>query len=77
MNNKFGLSDDLYNSFEKLQEQHFNAWDSESRREQHSIGNIERIKHNSKDDLLYVYYQETARFEKVWYHYDTNKGVWW
>lgn len=76
-NNQFGLSDELYNRFKKLQEKHFNAWESNNRREQHSIDNIERVKYNPSEDLFYVYYKETEHFDKVWYHYDTHEGVWW
>lgn len=77
MDNKFGLSDILHNRFKRLHDKHLNAWESTERREQHSLDNIERVKYNSDEDLFYVYYKETEHFKKTWYHYDTNRGVWW
>ena len=77
MENNFGLSTELYNRFKILQDTHFNGWESEERREQHSLENIEKVEYHAVEDLFYVYYKKTKRFSKEWYHYDTNRGVWW
>lgn len=74
---KFGLNDDLLKRFMEIQEKHFNAWSSEERKEQHSLENIEKVKYNPSEDIFYVYYKETDRFRKEWYHYDDKKSAWW
>lgn len=76
-NNKFGLSTELYHRFKILQDKHFNGWESENRKDQHSLDNIEKVEYLSTEDLFYVYYKKTKHFSKEWYHYDTNRGVWW
>lgn len=77
MENKFGLSDELYNRFLALQERHVNAWESDERIKQHSLVNIEKVDYDHSKDLFYVYYKETNTFSSVWYHYDTNNNSWW
>lgn len=71
------MSDELYSKFKKLHDKHLQAWESEERKEQHSLDNIKNVKYNPSDNLFYVYYKKTKHFEKEWYHYDTNRGVWW
>lgn len=77
MVDKFGLNEKLYNAFIKLQETHNNAWESNERKDQHSLKNIEKVEYNSSEGLFYVYYKETEHFGEVWYHYDTEESTWW
>lgn len=74
---QFGLTDELYTKFEALQKKHADGWESEERKEQHSLNNIERVEYKSSEDLFYVYYKETDKFSSVWYHYDINSNSWW
>jgi hypothetical protein len=76
--NKFGLTDDQYERFAALHTRHLNAWESDERREQHALENIDRVEYHPETDLFHVYYKATKRFKRPeWYHYDTNRGVWW
>lgn len=73
----FFLTEKLYNRFIKLHQKHLNAWETEERIQQHSLENIEKITYNSVEDIFYVYYKKTDHYSETWYHYDTNRGVWW
>lgn len=76
-NNNFGLTDEQFGRFKNLQDKHYHAWTSKNRQNQHSMNNIEKVTYDPVDDLFCAYYKQTKHFNEEWYHYDTNKGVWW
>lgn len=74
---KTELSEELYEEFFNLLKKHMNVWESEERKAQHSLGNIEKVEYDPNKELFYVHFKATDHFQKTWYHYDTKRGVWW
>lgn len=52
MENKFGLSNELYSKFAVVQTKHNNAWSSSERKEQHSLENIERVEYKTSEKFV-------------------------
>lgn len=62
----------LYNT----QKRHHLSWESEEKRNQHSLDNIEKIRWDVNNKCFKVYYKKTKDSSSTWYHYDLN-GNWY
>lgn len=63
-------------AFYDIHRKHYNAWESEERKEQHSLNNIKKIEWNNQEQCFHVFYKATKRFSATWYHY-TLDGKWY
>lgn len=60
----------------KTLKKHYFAWESEERREQHSLNNINKITWDKKEKAFQVYFNSTKNYPSVWYYYNL-KGEWY
>ncbi|ADU31003.1 hypothetical protein [Evansella cellulosilytica] len=60
-----------------VQYKHYLAWESEVRKEQHSLDNIHSVKWVNEEKCFHVHYKKTKHFNKEWYHYDPADETWW
>lgn len=62
--------------FFKTYIKHYNCWESDERKQQHSLKNIKKVEWNREDKCFHVHYKKTKHFNEVWYHY-TLRGDWY
>ncbi|MEC1772804.1 hypothetical protein [Schinkia azotoformans] len=68
--------DKVKDYFYKVYIKHFNAWESDERKQQHSFKNIKKVEWNREDQCFHVFYKKTKHFRETWYHY-TLDGKWY
>ncbi|MEC1725886.1 hypothetical protein P9E34_14300 [Schinkia azotoformans] len=68
--------DKVKDYFYKVYIKHFNAWESDERKQQHSLKNIKKVEWNREENCFNVYYKKTKHFRETWYHY-TLSGKWY
>jgi hypothetical protein len=71
----FDLNEKLLRLFIPIHNKHLRQWESESRIEQHSFTNIEKLYWHEEDECFRCYYKETDDFKEEWYQY-YPEGTW-